>query len=67
MNPLEAANLAAELSEHMLTLAELDARPIANARQITIIRREAMACASLLTGYLNTSDAFDAPLSAVQR
>lgn len=63
MTPYEAAAVAAELHAHMLTLADLDLRPVANSERINMLRIEAQDCADILAGYLNTSDAF-APVIA---
>lgn len=58
LTPNDTALIASELAELMARLAVLDLAPIERATDIEHTRRQALAFAETLAGYLLVSDAF---------
>jgi hypothetical protein len=63
MNPNEAAQLGAEIADHVALLAAMDAHPVTNAKMIETHRRLALEAIEQLGAYLQLSDTF-LPVSA---
>jgi hypothetical protein len=58
MNPTDAAALADELRNHLMSIARLDAHPTTNAAAIEWHRQEAKECTDALGAFLVMSDTF---------